>query len=238
MNKASFLADVQKHVGDSYTQFQAFGGPCVYFHQQCLAAGQDQFLSDRHVEMLYATLTAWGLHRMGDAEKTKAKLKPWPAFRDSLTKIRDPLGQFLGHRMLEMSKAAYAHVILELRSCYEALDLSVSNSTVVVNSKALFHLLPELIPPIDRQYTLRFFQDLPGRWLDRKGKFRQIQLPKGRAAQFELFHSTCVKIKELADQIDLGLFEQQRRNGVTPPKAVDNAIVSFVRSTSPSLLRI
>jgi hypothetical protein len=34
--------------------------------------------------MLYATLTAWGMHRMGDAETTKTKLAEWEQFRDSL----------------------------------------------------------------------------------------------------------------------------------------------------------
>jgi hypothetical protein len=238
MNEASFLSDARKHIAGSYAHFEAFGGPCVYFHQQCLEAGREHFMSDRHVEMLYATLTAWGLHRMGDAKKTKAKLTTWPVFRDSLAKVREPLGRFVRHRMLEMSTAAYSQAILDLRPCYDALDLSVSNSTVVVNSKALFHLLPELIPPIDRQYTLRFFQHLPQRWLGQKGKFRQIQIPKDRADQFELFQNICAKIKELADQIDVSLFEQERRKGITPPKVVDNAIVSFVRGNSPRLLPI
>jgi hypothetical protein len=50
-----------------------------------------------------------------------------------------------------MSEFEYSDVVLQLRECYESFDLSESNSTVVVNSKALYHLLPELIPPIDRQ---------------------------------------------------------------------------------------
>jgi hypothetical protein len=62
--------------------------------------------------------------------------------------------------------------VSNLHSCYRALKLSVSEATIVVNSKALFHVLPQLIPPIDRQYTVRFFTQPPDKWKDSKGKFR------------------------------------------------------------------
>jgi hypothetical protein len=238
MNESAFLADRKRYFEGSYAQFEAFGGPCVYFHLECLRAGREAFLSQRHLEMLYATLTAWGLHRMGDVETTKTKLKDWKRFHDSLLAKANVFREFLGHNFLQMSEADYSRVVLELRRCYESLDLSESGSTVVVNSKALHHLLPELIPPIDRQYTIRFFTQCPDRWRDRKGKFRQNQLPKGLDDQFNLFHETCVKIKRLADQVDPALFEEQRRqNAVTPPKAVDNAIVNFVRIISPGAAR-
>lgn len=230
MNTPTFLAEQKQFFTDSYEQFEAFGGPCVYFHLECLRAGRDAFLSERHLEMLYATLTAWGLHRMGDTEITKTKLQGWKRFQDSFLAHADGLRQFLGYSLLQMSEDEYSEAVVQMRSCYKSLDLSMSNSTIVVNSKALFHLFPEFIPPIDRQYTIRFFKQLPDKWRDRKGKFRQIQLPAGFDPQFKLFHETCVKIKRLADQIDPALFEdQRRRHGVTAPKAMDNAIVKFVR---------
>jgi hypothetical protein len=109
----------------------------------------------------------------------------------------------------------------------------VSGATVVVNSKALFHLLPGLVPPIDRQYTVRFFKKSPDKWRDAKGKFKPIMLAVGIDAQFQLFHSLCVRVKDLADHVDPALLERERfANSVTPPKAIDNAIVTFVRIAS------
>ncbi len=237
MNAAAFLADQKRYFDDSYAQFAAFGGPCEYFHLECLRAGGESFLSQRHLEMLYATLTAWGLHRMGDVGTVKTKLRDWKRFHDSLLTHGADLREFLGHDLLRMSEADYSEAVLGLRRSYLSLDLSVAGSTVVVNSKAIHHLLPELIPPIDRQYTIRFFTQSPDNWRN-KGKFRQIQLPAGREAQFKLFHQTCMKIKQLADRVDPALFEEQRRRyGVTAPKAVDNAIVSFVRIVSPGPAR-
>ena len=80
MNSDRFLAKQQAYFSGSYKCLCEFGGPCVYFHHECLRAGHEAFLSERHVEMLYATLTAWGMHRMGDAEKTKTKLTEWRVF--------------------------------------------------------------------------------------------------------------------------------------------------------------
>jgi hypothetical protein len=129
-----------------------------------------------------------------------------------------------------MSEADYSSAVLELKACYTALRLSISDATVVVNSKALFHLFPDFIPPIDRQYTVRFFTQLPERWLDPKKKFRLVSLPTPAESQFGLFRETCVRIKRLADQVKREFFEkEQGLYEVTPPKALDNAIVNYVR---------
>ena len=37
MNTAAFLANAELYFNDSYAQFELFGGPCTYFHQECLA---------------------------------------------------------------------------------------------------------------------------------------------------------------------------------------------------------
>ena len=42
-----------------------FNGPSLYFHQKALECQQTEFLSNRHIEYVYATLVAWGMHRMG-----------------------------------------------------------------------------------------------------------------------------------------------------------------------------
>jgi len=232
-NVDKFIADQTRYFSGSYEQFAAFGGPCVYFHNECLRAGQEAFLSKRHIEMLYATLTAWGMHRMGNSETTKTKLTDWERFHGSLINHAAQLQKFKGHRLLDTSEAEYSDAVLRVQSCYNALDLSVSDATIVANSKALHHLFPDFIPPIDRQYTIRFFRQRPDEWRDAKGKFRPIQLPARLDAQFDLFHKTCVAIKRLADRVDPALLEEQSwRYGVAAPKALDNAIVNYIRIVS------
>jgi hypothetical protein len=232
-NTDRFIADQKKYFFGSYEQFAAFGGPCVYFHRECLQAGEEAFLSKRHIEMLYATLTAWGMHRMGNSETTRTKLTDWERFQGSLIVHAAGLQQFKRHRLSDMSEAEYSDAVSRLQPYYNALDLSVSDATIVANSKALHHLFPNFIPPIDRQHTIRFFRQPPEKWRDTKRRFRAIQLPVQLDAQFDLFRKTCVDIKRLADRVDPTLLEEQhRQHGVTAPKALDNAIVNYVRIVS------
>jgi len=234
-NTREFLTEQRRYFAGSYDQFTRFGGPCVYFHRECLKAGQEAFLSDRHIEMLYATLTAWGMHRMGDTETAKTKLTDWETFRDSIVSQKTALKKFLHGRMIGIPEDEYSRMVLDLRPCYRALKLSVSGATIVVNSKALHHLFLNLIPPVDRQHTIRFFRDPPERWRYANGRFRQIQLPREFDEQFRLFHKTCVAIKCLADRVDYALLEREARDhGVSAPKAMDNAIVNYVRLVAGS----
>jgi hypothetical protein len=157
----------------------------------------------------------------------------WEQFYGSILAEADALQRFRAFSLLEMSEADYSDAVVRLRPHYERFKLSVSNATVVVNSKAFHHLFPEFIPPIDRQYTIRFFTQLPERWRDKNQKFRVVSLPQGMDAQFDLFHKVCVDIKRLADQVDPALLEDELRlHDVMAPKALDNAIVNYVRIVS------
>jgi hypothetical protein len=74
-----------KHCYDlSLAVLKEFGGPSVYFHVQSIKEQESNFLSDRHIEMIYATLASWGMHRMGDPEETKAKMVEFVDFRKSI----------------------------------------------------------------------------------------------------------------------------------------------------------
>ena len=170
---------------------------------------------------------------MGDPDTTKTKLTDWDEFHDSIVEQRTRLEPFRRFRMLGVSERDYSDAIVALKPYYRAFKLSVSAATVVVNSKALFHIFPDFIPPVDRQYTVRFFEQPPERWRDSKGKFRMVNLPPDFERQFDLFRKMCVGIKRLADQIEPAILERERlTHGVTAPKALDNAIVNYVKIVS------
>lgn len=194
------------------------------------------FLSLRHIEMLYATLTAWGMHRMGDKG---AKLVSWKQFAESVRNNGEALSHFRGLRMLQMSDAEYSGALRKLQSVYRSLDLTESSATVVVNSKALYHLLPELVPPIDRQHTVRFFTQSPELWRNARGGWSTIWLPSGIDAQYEVFCRMCEDIKCVATSTYSHYFQEQERvRRVSAPKAIDNAIVNYVRIVDAEWRRI
>jgi hypothetical protein len=99
-NSDRLIANQEKYFADSYAQFLEFGGPCVYFHEECLKAGENAFLSTRHIESLYATLTAWGMHRLG----TKAKLVNWDVFRKSIEGCGHAVEHLRQTKLLEVSQ--------------------------------------------------------------------------------------------------------------------------------------
>ena len=64
-------------------------------------------------------------------------------------------------------------------------------------------------------------------------------LPSGFDAQFALFQKTCEEIKRLADGVGHALLQDQERGDheVSVPKALDNAIINYVRTVDKRLRR-
>jgi hypothetical protein len=100
------------------------------------------------------------------------------------------------------------------------LEVRVSDteSWLVANTKALHHILPDLIPPIDRNHTLRFF-------FDRKSVKRGA---KSNHQFFEVFSHyidiyDCVS-GQIENMVDVDTFNS------SSIKIIDNAIIGYVRS--------
>jgi hypothetical protein len=145
---------------DFFTENIKFSGPSVYFHKKTIervrASGDYEALinDSKFIELIYATLASWGMHRMG---KGGAKMAEFEDFKRSVWFCA---GQLSGlHRTcLESISAGEAKdVKRKLAFIFGALRVMASGSKLVGTSKAIHHLLPDLVPPIDRQHTLRFF---------------------------------------------------------------------------------
>lgn len=66
------VADILKNSDLYHEYFHAqyrekgkFRGSVFHFHQRAIETGNSEDF-DRHLEYTYATLTAWGMHRLGD----------------------------------------------------------------------------------------------------------------------------------------------------------------------------
>jgi len=207
-----------------------FGGPSVYFHVQAINEQEANFLSDRHIEMIYATLASWGMHRMGDPEETKAKMVEFDDFKHSISTQRKELEQFITLRMDSSTAEEYEEYIENLKEIYFGLRVSISDATIVAYSKALAHILPNLVPPIDRQYTIRFFTQDNKNFFNETGKYRMINLPKDVAPQFDDFKKYACRMKALFNCCDRQLLTIQKTSFNTSyPKIIDNLIMAFVK---------
>jgi hypothetical protein len=231
-NEDDLIDKLNCYYDHSLEVLKEFGGPSIYFHIQSIREQETNFLSDRHVEMIYATLASWGMHRMGDPENTKAKMVEFCEFKQSIVNQRKRLQDFVSLRMESCTREQYAEYLDRIKDTYCALRVSISDATIVAHSKTLAHLLPNLISPIDRQYTIRFFTQDNKNFFTKSGKYRLVNLPIGIDAQFEDFKKWSCRIKALFDRCDYNNVFKIDKNtfNTSYPKIMDNLIMAFVKN--------
>ncbi len=109
-------------------------------------------IQDRSFQQsLYRTLQAWGIGARASI------LKPFPDFVDGLSARAADI-QDLDGLVIDARNLNAAHVGATLARLVQTLDIVENKARVVPGSKALHHILPDLVVPIDREYTQRFFE--------------------------------------------------------------------------------
>ncbi len=221
MRRAKTEAIVQRRVDRLCRRFKTylevfekkdrFTGPSLYFHRRAMAQrrGKDcsQLLADPvFLEYVYAVLASWGMHRMGS---TGAKLLPFEELARSIRSQRSSLEQMWAWPIHSVTEEQIDH----LWSLIHSIHASATRTILVANSKVLHHLLPRLVPPIDREYTLWFFNywDIGG--LD-EPIFRNIY-PK-----LQEISNRCRKV--IAENIGTHPWH------TSSTKVLDSALVGFV----------
>ena len=140
-------------------QDRTFGGPSLYFHYKCVAGFRHLPVAEKvadvtFLEYLYATLASWGMHRMG---RTATKLRNFSHFVAEISAGSASLSELESFKLWSINEPEQATVLAVLESVVESMHLSRSEAQLVANSKVVHHILPDLMPPIDRSYTLAFF---------------------------------------------------------------------------------
>jgi len=226
-NNVAELIEHITHYLDVFAQVDKFTGPSIYFHHRTIqrlrtlglpsAAVQDE----PFLEYLYATLTAWGLHRMGPKG---AKLAPFDTFAGSLRSHGGRLDVFYGLRIESVAPSDISALTDSLWEIMESLEVSATESKIVAGSKTLHHILPDLVPPIDREHTGDFFL-----WQN------QMQY-----RQREMFTDVFPRLVTLARAIVVRVDTYLGSGFNTSlPKVVDNAVMGFVvgRDSHKSAIR-
>ncbi len=207
---------------DGFYQGDIFAGPSVFFHRRVIQMIRDSgnynklLTNELFLERIYATLVSWGMHRMGPRG---AKMRDFESIRQSIDSNRMHLEALATFKLHELDDAGKEHVKDRLLRVFDNLRVMKSRSQLVGSSKTLHHLLPDLVPPIDREYTVRFFYGTP--------RSKPSIGPEGEAEVFleifDGFHHVCR---------NLGLTEADYLDGryfnTSIPKLIDNAIVGFV----------
>jgi len=194
---------------------QKYGnGPDLYFYKKLIHSRGDSrniesFLSDdRNLEILYATLVAWGMN------SRRAKMKYFDQFKESILSCKKEI------KSLESFWANGNVDKAEMKSClretYEKLHIMKTKAKLVSNSKLLHFLFPEKLMPMDGGHTLHYFYGNASESVKSVKKYLEII-----EVSFEI-----MSIPENWQKYLSGDWN------ITVPKMIDNAIILFVQEQS------
>jgi hypothetical protein len=200
-----------------FAQQRIFTGPSLYFYERTVGMVRDaDSLADLaeldvFYELVYATLTSWGLHRMG--KRVAAKLTEFPTCRATVREFLGRVEDLRGVSICDLDGAEVPAMTKRLGVLVEEPGITAARAPLVANTKTLHFLLPDLVPPVDRRYTCRFF-------------FGTTQ-PQGTAA--DLFTTVFTQLQGLAKRHE-GVVRRARGGylALGDAKILDNAIVGFV----------
>lgn len=200
----------------AFEDAELFTGPSLYFHVKTINLRQShssavETLDDHDFfDALYATLASWGMHRMG---RVKTKLIGLPEITKSFRSQKGRIRSLESLSLSQLSPPKIQDVTRQVWEVLSRLKVGISKTKIVANSKALHHLLPSMVPPIDRSYTLRFF-------------FNNKMLNQGDKAAFaEVFPRFAAVARSRKE-----IIQRRLGNGMntSESKVIDNAIVGFV----------
>jgi len=214
---------------DFYYSNEIFFGPSVYFHNKVINLVRNSdyefLLEDEHfVEYVYATLASWGMHRMGPKG---SKMRDFKGFMESILSNKSLFLKLKKYRLDAVTEQDKREIFKVLERLFQSLKIMQSGSNLVGNSKVIHHLLPDLVPPIDRQYTIRFFYgNLTSKYtpLFRKEEETDLFLDVVR-----YFGVVCKRLNLTDDDYD-----KTKSFNTSIPKVIDNAIIGLIQSMKVS----
>jgi hypothetical protein len=209
--------DLVANFGHYLKEFEhrtVFGGPSVHFHVRAIERRMTHetvasALGDQDLlELIYATLASWGMHRMGPKG---AKLVEFERFCDGLQQQSEILAALEPFAITDLDDVG--HVTDMIWRAVSSARLSASGTQIVAGTKAFHHLLPDLVPPIDRTYTIRFFHE-------------NTLMSRGDEDAFREVYPALVQIS--AGAADHLTVNDRSPMNTSRTKILDNAIVGYV----------
>jgi len=148
--------------------------------------------------------------------RSSTKLRDLPEIKASLRAQLPRIELLQDIRLASIPVAEFPPVLREIWITLDALTVSVADVKIVANSKVLHHILPELVPPIDRTYTYNLFYGRNMLSISERDAFKEIltRLHRVVLAQKALLQSA----------VGAGWYSSET-------KVIDNAVVGYVIET-------
>jgi hypothetical protein len=199
---------------DEYNRSQLFGNVTEHLYHRTLT---------RRRQVAFEALSSDALF----ADYSYAALATWMGWRDlvAFDQFQEALSEFVlaatdltNTSILELDGNTTEQITTRLADLFDTARLTTARSqTVVAPSKLLHFLLPNLVPPIDGRYTLKFL-------------FGRNGAPSGYSNS-ELFRVAFAECVYIAGRNAPSIHKAVEANPRLSPghaKVVDNAIIGFM----------
>ena len=201
VNKIPFL--LQK-VSNTYRPYD----PGQYLYKLMFNSYKNHF-NTNFLDLTYTTLIAWNMNHRG------AKLS---SYDDFINSIKSNVSEFKALEKLSIEKNEVTEKEIKvLKKLFKNLKLvQQGKPKLVTYAKTLHFLLPTLLMPIDRKYTLEFF-------------YQNTSIPKNEEIQFQMYCDILKQYQNLANNISLKIYLDEGWNK-SIPKIIDNLIIAYQKS--------
>lgn len=208
---AKLVADFGRYVC-AYDDSVPFTGEQLAAHRKTIAlrrqAGSVRAASEseQFVASLRETLLAWGIGRRA------SRLVGVTEFAAALHAAVPHLAPF---ETLTIDAADLPQDLAgQLWRIVDSLGVVENKAKVVAGTKTLHHLLPDLVPPMDRAWTGLFFNFHLPEWQDPTGQRR-------------IFHLAYTQLASVARQVDPQRYVTNTGWRTSRTKILDNAVIGF-----------
>lgn len=175
----------------------------------------DDLIEDvNFLEITYATLQAWNMDMRG------AKLTDFTCFKNSITNLKNEIIELHQYKMHQINSSQTKSILSKIENIFRGIHITQNKSKIVGTSKLLHFLVPDLIMPVDRTYTMSFIYG--------HNKYSQEIAKEIHTFNdiFRQFYNLTKKLSLTDQDIDgLGW-------NTTIPKLIDNAIMGFVMNNA------
>jgi hypothetical protein len=219
MNLPSHRHRLLARLDDAHAEYyrkEAFGGLSLHFHLRALESGSRRDF-DSFAEHVYGVLASWGMHRMGPGG---SKMRDFAPFSESLASVWPTIVHLQGVTPEAMDADEWS----ALKDVFVRLKCMASGTSLVGNSKVLADALPALVPPVDREYTLKMLfghgnikNDIESEWRVLELVLREFFYPIVCSESFK------ASSRGWAEQPD------RFRWDTSPLKVADNVVIGLAR---------
>lgn len=214
----NFLADKKNNLISTLIEYTTRNyrpyDPGQYLYKLVIDFSNGTKFSDEFIELAYTTLIAWNMNQRG------AKLSEFKTFKKSLLEHKKQIESLRQYRIEKLTNTN--GLTEKIKYLFDNLQLVYTGKPKLVTfSKTLHYFLPNLLMPIDRSYTIKFF-------------YGNTYIPKGDNQQFKMYSDIFQQFRQLATTYNFDNYIDDNWNR-NIPKIIDNIIIAHIQTTMKKL---